>query len=227
MAERVRAWASLGGVAFVVLAVVGGALLFDGPTDSSPAKMTAYYQSDSHRTSVHLGWLLMGLGLFFLVWFIGSVRERIAASERSDPAGGSMLSTIATLGGAAFVAVALVVIGTADGIKTMSDDTFNHEVYSGVIHGANDSAYMMLVSGGAALAAMIFAVALAIFAFGFLPRWVGWFGVVAGLAALLSLFFFTMFVWLLWVAVTSVLLFMRARSAPVAGERRSEPVAAA
>ncbi|MGZ4335170.1 MAG: hypothetical protein ACXVRJ_13005 [Gaiellaceae bacterium] len=213
MTQRVRTWSSLGGLAFTVLAVVGAILLFDGPTDSSPAKMTAYYQRGSHRNSTHIGWLLTGLGVFFLVWFIGSVRDRIAAAERLDPGNESLLSTIAMIGGAAFVAVALAVIGTADGIKTMSDDTYQHTVYSGVIHGASDSGYMMLVSGGAAMAALIFAVSLAVFAFGILPRWVGWFGVLAGVAALLSLFFFTMLVWLLWLAVASIGLFRRASTA--------------
>lgn len=214
MTQRVRAWSSLSGIVFVVLAVLGPIFLFDGPTDSSPAKMTAYYQSGSHRTTVHIGWLLSGIGLFLLIWFVAAVRDRIATLERAAPTSGTFLSTIATIGGAAFVAVGLVVIGTADGIKTMSDDTYQHTVYSGVIHGANDAGYMMLVSGGAAMAAFIFAVSLAIFAFGLLPRWIGWFGILAGVAALLSLFFFTMLVWLLWIAVASIALFMRARVSP-------------
>ena len=213
MTHRVRAWSSLGGLAFVVLAVIGAIFLFDGPTDSSPAKMNAYYGSGSHRTTTHIGWVLAGIGVFLLVWFVASVRDRIAAAERTDPEGGSFLSTIATIGGAAFVAVALAVIGTTDGIKTMSDDTYQHTVYSGIIHGASDSGYMMLVSGGAAMAAFVFAVSLASFAYGILPRWLAWFGVLAGVAALLSLFFFTMLVWLLWLAVASVTLFARSAAA--------------
>jgi hypothetical protein len=43
------------------------------------------------------------------------------------------------------------------------------------------------------------------------PRWLGWFGVVAGIAALISILFVTIFVWLLWIAVTSVVLFLTAR----------------
>jgi hypothetical protein len=206
MTQNVRSWSALGGAAFAVLAVIGAIFLFDGPTDS--------YQSDSHRNSIHIGWLLTGIGLFLLIWFVASVRERIAELERATPDGGSFLSTIVTTGGAAFVAVVLVVIGTADGVKTMSDDTYQHTVYSGVIHAANDTGYVMLVSGGAAMAAFIFAVSLAIFAFGLLPRWIGWFGVVAGVAALLSIFFFTMLVWLLWLIVTSIVLFRRTQARP-------------
>ena len=214
-----RAWSSLGGIAFSVLIVVGAILLFDGPSDSSPAKMAAYYGSAGKRSHIHIGWLLAGLGLFCLIWFIASVRERITAAEGEAGEGTSLLSTIVTVGGAAFVALALGVIGLTDGVKTMSDDTYHHQVYSGVIHAAGDAAYMMLVSGGAAMGAMILATSLAIFAFGFLPRWVGWFGVVASVAAIFSIFFFTMLVWLLWIAVASVLLSMRARSGIAAMER--------
>ena len=59
-----RLWSSLSGLVFVVLAVLGVIFLFDGPSDGSPAKMTAYNGSSSHRTHTHIGWILTGLGLF-------------------------------------------------------------------------------------------------------------------------------------------------------------------
>ena len=126
-----------------------------------------------------------------------------------------------TFGGTAFVAAGVCLIGVADGVKTMSDDTYRHQVYSGVIHAAGDASYIMLAGAGVAMASLIFAVSLAAFAYGVLPRWAAWFGVVAGIAAIFSLFFFTMLVWLLWLAVASVLLFVRSR-APVA-ERQTIP----
>lgn len=212
MAARLRAWSSLGGVAFTVLVVIGAVFLFDGPSDSSPAKMTAWYSSGSNRSHVNIGWVLAGLGLLCLIWFVAGVRERIAVAEQRDATGGSFLSTIVTIGGTAFVAAGVCLIGIADGIKTMSDDTYHHQVYSGVIHAAGDAAYIILAGSGIAMASLIFAISLAIFGFGLLPRWVGWFGVAAGVAAIFSLFFFTMLVWLLWIAVASVMLFLRSRS---------------
>lgn len=210
MVERLRAWSSLGGLVFVVLAVIGAIFLFDGPQASSPAKMTAWYSSSSNRTHINIGWVLTGLALLSLIWFVAAVRERVALAERADAANGSFLSTLVTMGGTVFVAAGVCQIGIASGIKTMSDDTYHHEVYSGVIHGANDTTYQILVTGGgAALAALIFAVAAAILGYGMLPRWTGWFGVIAGIAAIFSVIFFTMIVWLLWIAVISVLLFTR------------------
>ncbi len=49
-----------------------------------------------------------------------------------------------------------------------------------------------------------------------LPRWLGWFGIVAGVAALASIIFFTMLIWLVWIAVTSLLLFAHHRKTPTA-----------
>ena len=224
MAARLRLWSSLGGIAFTVLVVIGAVLLFDGPSDSSPAKMTAWYSSGSNRSHVNIGWVLAGVALLCLIWFVAGVRERIAVAEQADAAGGSFLSTLVTIGGTAFVAAGVCLIGVADGIKTMSDDTYQHQVYSGVIHAAGDASYIMLAGSGVAMASLIFAISLAIFGYGLLPRWVGWFGVVAGVAAIFSLLFFTMLVWLLWIAVASVMLFLRGRS--TAEARAREPISA-
>jgi hypothetical protein len=213
MASRgLRLWSSLSGLVFVVLAVVGSALLFDGPSDSSPAKMTSWYSSSSNRAHVNIGWILTGLGLFALIWFVAALRERVRESEQASPEQGTFLSTIVLVGGTVYIAVAMAGVAVADGIKTMSDDTYNHTVYSGVIHAASDASYLLVVTGGAAMAALIFATSIAVRRYAILPRWVSWFGFVAGVAAIASIIFFTMLLWLLWVAVASVTLFLAVRS---------------
>ncbi|MFL5960856.1 MAG: hypothetical protein ACJ75G_11395 [Gaiellaceae bacterium] len=220
MAGRgLRVWASLGGLVFVVLAVVGALLLFDGPSDSSPAKMAAWYGSSSNRVHVNIGWLLAGLGLFSLIWFVVAVRERVRAAEQASPEEGTFLSTIVLAGGTIYVAVAMAGIALADGIKTMSDDTYQHQVYSGVIHAASDASYLMVTTGGAAIATLIFAVSAAARRFDILPRWLSWFGFVAGVAAIASIIFFTMIVWMLWIAAASVALFLRSGARAPAAER--------
>jgi hypothetical protein len=216
-----RLWSSLSGLVFVVLAVVGSALLFDGPSDSSPAKMTAWYQSSSNRAHIHIGWVLTGLGLFALIWFVSALRERVRESEQAAPEGGTFLSTIVLVGGTVYIAVAMAGIAITDGIRTMSDDTYQHQVYSGVIHAASDASYLLVTTGGAAMAALIFATSIAVRRYGILPRWVSWFGFAAGVAAIFSIIFFTMLFWLLWVAVASVTLFLSARPAAAAGREAS------
>jgi hypothetical protein len=127
------------------------------------------------------------------------------------------------VGGTVYVAVAMAGIAIADGIRTMSDDTYHHQVYSGVIHAANDASYILIVTGAVGMAALIFATAIAVRRYAILPRWLSWFGFVAGVAAIFSVIFFTMIVWLLFIAVVSVTLFLASR--PDAAARR-EPSAA-
>jgi hypothetical protein len=137
----------------------------------------------------------------------------VRETELASPEKGTLLSTILLVGGTVYIAVSMAAIALTDGIKTMSDDTYHHAVYSGVIHAANDATYLMVVTAGAAMAAFIFATSLAIRRSEILPGWLGVFGYVAAVAALFSIVFFTMLVWLLWIAVASVTLFLRTRQA--------------
>lgn len=209
--RSLRVWGSLGGLAFVVLFVIGSALIFDGPNgDETPAKYIAFYGDSGNRDKINIGWILAGLGVFFFLWFVASLRETVR--KATVAAGGeSMLGFLVTIGGTAYGAVTLVALGEAAGVRTMSDDTFQHQVFPEVIHANSDGVYIAHATGTAALAAMIFAFSITVLATRALPRWIGWFGLVASVAALLSIIFVTMFVWLLWIAVTSVVLFLAAR----------------
>lgn len=204
-------WGSLGGLAFVVLFVIGSALIFDGPNgDEAPAKFIDFYGDSGNRDKINIGWILAGLGVFFFLWFVASLRETVRKATVASE-GESMLGFLVTIGGTAYGAVTLVTLGEAAGVRTMSDDTFQHEVFPGIIHANSDGGYIAHATGTAALAAMIFAFSITVLATRALPRWIGWFGLVAAVAALLSILFVTMFVWLLWIAVTSVVLFVAAR----------------
>ena len=209
--RTLKVWGSLGGLAFVVLFVIGSALIFDGPNgDEPPAKYVAFYGDSGHRDKINIGWILAGLGVFFFLWFVASLRETVR--EASVASGGeSMLAFLVTIGGTAYGAVTLMALGEVAGVRTMSDDTFQHQVFPGIIHANDDGVYIAHATGTAALAAMIFAFSITVLATRALPRWIGWFGLVAAVAALLSIVFVTMFVWLLWIAVTSVVLFVAAR----------------
>jgi hypothetical protein len=163
---------------------------------------------------VNIGWVLVGLALFCFVWFVGAVRERVAAGERAEAGNGSMLSTIVTVGGAAVAAVLLAVIGVADGVKTMSDDTYHHQVYPPLIHAANDAGYILHSAGGAGIGTLMIAASLAVVQTRALPVWLGWAGVAAGIIALASIVFFPWFLIALWLLTASVILFMSSRARP-------------
>jgi hypothetical protein len=221
--RALRAWGSLGGLAFAVLFVIGSALIFDGPNgDEPPAKFVAFYGDSGHRDKINIGWILAGLGVFLFLWFVASLRETVREAT-VDSEGDRMLAFLVTIGGTAYGAVTLVALGEAAGVRTMSDDTFQHQVFPGIIHANSDGVYIAHATGTAALSAMILAFSLTVLATGILPRWLGWFGLVAAVAALFSLIFFTMFIWLLWIAVTSVFLFLTTRKGPEIAVRNSMP----
>jgi len=208
VARGVRRWAPLGGVAFVVLFVTGTTLMFSGPPDDSedgPAAVARYFADAGHRDRVNYGWILAGLGIFFFLWFVAALREAVRARD-----GGGVLTAVTTIGGTIYAALAFIAIALNAGIRTMSDDTYQHRVYPALIHAADDAAYLIHATGGAALAAMLFASSLALLRSWDLPAWLGWFGIVAAVAALTTIVFLPTFVWLLWIVVASVVLFLRA-----------------
>jgi hypothetical protein len=214
-------WASLGGILYVVLFVVGTILLFSGSPngDASPAKVIAYYSDSGHRDRIDIGWLVSGLGVFFFLWFLSSLRRMVRRHEGED----GFLTALTTIGGVVYGSLALVALGLNAGVRTMSDDTYHHQVFPGLIHAANDASYVIHATGGAGASAMIIAASLAAMRAGVVRSWAGWLGMVAGILALVSIFFFPQAAIGLWILVVSGLMFFRgtpegeARVAPMSG----------
>ncbi|TML44357.1 MAG: hypothetical protein E6G19_09250 [Actinobacteria bacterium] len=204
-------WASLGGILYVVLFIVGVILMFSGEPDSdaSPAKVIAYYSKSSHRDKINIGWVVAGLGVFFFVWFLSSLRRAVRRWEGED----GFLTALATIGGAIYATLAFAALAVNTGIRTMSDDTYHHTVYPGLIHAADDTSYVMHATGGAGASAMIIAATLAAMRAAVVPKWAGWLGVAAGILALFSIIFFPQAAIALWILIVSGLLFARGRDA--------------
>ena len=197
-------WAALGGVLYVVLFVVGVILLVGGDPkgDAPPAEVVRWYADAGHRHRISLGWAVVGLGLFFFLWFLSALRQALIRLV-----GGGFLTTLATVGGAVYAALALAAIGVNMAIKTMSDDTYHHQVFPELIHAANDTVYVLHSTGGVGVGAMMIAASLAVVQTRVLPVVVGWLGVAAGIIALASILFFPWFVIALWLLVASIILF--------------------
>lgn len=206
-ADLVR-WAALGGVAYVVLFVVGVILFFGSSPDTSsaPAKIIAYYSDSGHRDRMNFGWIVAGLGLFCFLWFLGALRQTIRRLEGND----GFLTSLTTIGGVVYAALALAALAVNTGIRTMSDDTYHHQVYPGLIHAADDASWVLHASGGAGAAAMIIAASLAGMRARAVPGWAGWLGIVAGILSLALIVFFPWFVLAIWVLVVSIGMFVRA-----------------
>jgi hypothetical protein len=209
-ASRLPQWASLGGVAFVVLFVIGTLLMFSNTPmgDDPPAKVMAYFGNSGHRHRIELAWIVAGFAFLVFLFFVAALRQTVARLE-----GDSLLATLTAIGGTVYATLALAAFSLETGVRTMSDDTFQHRVYPEVIHAADDASWNIHAAGGAGLAVMIIAVSMAFIRSAEMPSWLGWIGVVGALAALASIVFFPIFIWLLWVLIVSVMLFVRGAGA--------------
>jgi hypothetical protein len=200
-------WGALGGVLYVVLFIVGTILLYSGSpdSDSPPAKIIAYYSDSGHRDRISVGWIVAGLGVFFFLWFLSALRRAVRRWEGED----GYLTALSTIGGAVYAALAFAALAVNMGIRTMSDDTYHHTVYPGLMHAADDAAYILHATGGAGASAMIIAASLAAMRAGVVRSWVGWLGIAAGILALASILFFTQAAIAIWILAVGGLLFAR------------------
>jgi hypothetical protein len=200
-------WAALGGVAYVVLFVIGVIVTFSGAPDTSsaPAKIIAYYSDSGHRDRVNIGWLLGGLSIFFFLWFLSALRQAVRRLEGDD----GFLTGVTSIGGVVYATLTLASLAVETGLRTMSDDTYHHQVFPELIHAADDVSWVLHASGGAGIGAMIIAASLAALRAGAVPTWAGWLGVVAGIIGLFLLVFFPWFVVGIWILVVSIGMFMR------------------
>jgi hypothetical protein len=200
-------WGALGGIVYVVLFIIGTILLYSGApaSDSSPAKIIRYYSDSGHRDRISIGWIVGGLGVFAFLWFLSSLRRSVRRLEGED----GFLTATTTIGGIVYATLAFAALAVNMGIRTMSDDTFHHTVYPGLIHAADDASYILHATGGAGAAAMIIAASLAAMRAGAVRAWAGWLGIAAGVIALASILFFTQAAIAIWILVVSGMLFAR------------------
>ena len=129
--------------------------------------------------------------------------------------GDGLLTTVATAGGVVYAALTLAGFSLDTAIKTMSDDIFQHQVYPGIIHAGSDAGYVIHATGGVAIGSLMIAATLSAFRATLIPIWACWLGVISGILAIFSIFFFPQILVALWLLVAGVLLF-RASPAPIA-----------
>ena len=170
-------WAPVGGIAFVVLMVVGSMLISDVPAPDASAREIAGYLADGgNHTRNIIGAYLWVLGAGAFLWFLVRLRNDIRRAE----GGTGSLSTLAFGAGVAFAAVWTV---SAAGFAAvpyaieLRDAPISDPDLVRVLPALGR--LLLLHGGGFTGLLVLLATSVAIFKTGFLPRWLAWIGIVA------------------------------------------------
>jgi hypothetical protein len=207
-------WGSALGVVAIACWVVTFALAGSSPdTSDADAKIVAWYASSSHQQHQIIAFLIFGVGLMCLFGFLAVLRARLSAIEGAP----FQLSTLVfgagvasalmwALGGIMFTAPAFT-----------ASDTGATDVLPSTYRLIQNAGYITWVAAAAIGSVMVWAASALILRGTALPRWFGWFGVLAGFVQLLGIFFFPLFVFWLWVLIASALLTLRGSEVAVPG----------
>ena len=195
-------WTPLTGVAFVVLAIIGGAVQGEPPdVDENVQAIVDHYSGD--KDSIMIGTLLIAWGLVAWLFFAGTVRRVLRAAEGD----GHTLSLVA-FGGAVILAIG----GAIDGSITFAlaenaDDIEPAGVQALAALWEND--FMPFILG---IGTFMLATGLSIVRHGALPKWLGWAAIVLGVVAVTPIGFVAFLAGGVWVIAASVILTLRARA---------------
>jgi hypothetical protein len=166
------------GILWALLVVLGALVVIPAPPEVKDApEAWAQYFVD-HRGAIQFGNALIAVGVFFYIWFLGSLRSYLRAAE----GGAGRLSNIAFGAGIAstgFVFIALAAAFTA----ALRPDEISPEL----VRTLND---VGVVAGGAtvgAYAALFFATALVAHRFGALTPRIAWVSAICGLLQFVAL----------------------------------------
>ncbi len=168
-------YAAIGGVAFVVLNIVGAILAGSPPAaNASATKIADYFadKGDGLKAALWLG----GLGSVGLVWWFGSLWRRMSQAE----GGAHRLSVVSlvglVLGGALFMSSAAVNAATA--LRTAEIGNGAQVFYT--------LSVVLLSAAGFGVGIHLLATSVLGLRDKMLPAWLAWLGVVAGVAFLVA-----------------------------------------
>jgi len=167
--DRYVEYGAATGIAFVILTIIGFAIVIPTPPDlDAPAQEWSSYFL-SHHGAVRAGLVIIAASTFFLIWFLGTLTSilRIAA-------GSPRLPSIALVGGVLGIAALSI------GFATEAVAAYRPQGVSPELTRALEDIFVL--SGVAAIpgfTALFAATAIVILRTGAFPAWLGWLLVVA------------------------------------------------
>ncbi len=179
--DRYAQYGAATGIAFVVLTIVGFLIVIPTPPDlNAPAQEWSSYFLAHHR-AVRAGLLIASIGLFFFIWFVGTLASLLRVA-----AGNPRLPSI-VFGGGLLLAASFMIGMSAEAVAAFRPQG----VDSVLTRGLNDVFVLAGVPAIPAAVAFFGAAALIILRSGAFPAWLGW--LTATAAVLQPLAFGTLF----------------------------------
>ena len=208
-------WSPVGGIAFVILAVVGFGLLNGGmPSTDAPARdWISFYSDSGNRAQVLVGAYVMTVAGLAFLWFLAGLRGRLLEVDR----GSSALSWL--VAGSGLIFVAMLMAGTIAMASVAGSITFGNSP----VPPADFGRQLSQLGFGLVLLASAFFAALFVAATSYLAletgafaRWLAIVGFIVAVVLLFSALLIPMIVYLLWVLAVSISLLIRGRSSATA-----------
>ena len=217
---RLARYAPLAGLVFFALAVVGTLVMGSTPDFvDEPAKIAEHYESNDGQ--ILTGDFLYLLGGVFLLWFVGTLRTFLRAAEGL----GGRVARTAFAGGVAgtTLIMAAAAIDAVGALRVQEQDRIDPQV-AAVLYDLNSILFGL--AAPMAFAVLVFGTALVSMRAVAMPRWHAWISVALAFAMLVPVInWLAMIVFIVWVGVTSVLLFMGARVVPTVPTATAPPPA--
>jgi hypothetical protein len=196
-------WAGVAGIAFVALYVVGFAVGGEPPDED--ADLITHYADSGERAQDFVAFFLIAAAALSFVLFVSGGSRLLARSEGPP----RTLSALAWAGGIA--CAALVLAGNAVSRAPASAATDDEFALDPNTHDIVESAgFLLFVSAALAAIFVVAAVSLGALRYGFLPRWLGWAGIVVAVLLPSAIAFVGFLILLAWVLAVGITLAVRA-----------------
>ncbi len=203
-------WGPLAGVLAVVCWIVAIIIGTHSPdSNSSDAKISAFYTSHSHQVDGIVAFFIFLAGILLFLGFLAALRSRLIGAEGTP----GRLTALAFGSGLVSAALWFLAIALFTAPALAANDTGKFRLDPNSYRLVNDLGYAVWVGAVVVAAVLVWGASAVALRSGLFPKWFAWLGVLAGILQLFAIFFLPAFIFWGWVVIASLLLVFRSATA--------------